>query len=118
MPQSIIILNPNNGHVVVSVTKSAWIAYLNAYPYSFNNLWQALDINYVSNDYVIYSVNNALNSRTFTHQYTYYLTTPKAITNEWWYYTINDTPYPALTTTALLIALAILYRKLHQKGNY
>lgn len=83
MPQSIVILNPSNGHVVVSVTKPAWIAYLYAYPYSFNNLWQALDINYLSNDYVVYSINNALNSRTFHYQYSYYLTTPKAITNEW-----------------------------------
>ena len=106
MPQSIIILNPNNGHAAISITKPAWITYLDAYPYSFNNLWQALDINYVSNDYIVYSIYN-------NHQYTYYLTTPKAITNEWWYYLINDAPYTAFITTALLIVLAILYKKLH-----
>lgn len=114
MPQSIVILNLSNGHVVVSVIEPAWIAYLYAYPYSFNNLWQALDISYLSNNYVVYSINNAPpNSRTFHHQYTYHPTTPKAITNEWWYYLINDTPYIALAITALLITLAIFYKKLH-----
>ncbi|BDR93329.1 hypothetical protein [Vulcanisaeta souniana] len=42
---------------------------------------------------------------TDTEEFTYYLTTPETIIKDQWYYTINDTPYPTITTTTLLTIL-------------
>ncbi|MGC9153541.1 MAG: hypothetical protein ACP5GY_07410, partial [Vulcanisaeta sp.] len=53
MPQSIILLNPANGHVLLSVTKLAWI--VNSPPHTY--MGPTLEINYLSNDHIVYSVN-------------------------------------------------------------
>lgn len=101
VPQSVILMNPINGDVLLSITKPTWIINSNMVgPLLF-------ETTYLGNNHIVY-VMSTYTPYTDTEEFTYYLTTPETITNNKWYYLINDTPYIPLTITALLITLTIL----------
>ena len=104
VPQSVILMNPINGDVLLSITKPTWIINSNMVgPLLF-------ETTYLGNNYIVY-VMSTYTPYTDTEEFTYYLTTPETITNNKWYYLINDTPYPITITTTLLIILAILHER-------
>ncbi len=101
LPEALIIVNVNNGEVLTRVTRFSWSGIS-------GDLGPSLYMDYTSNNTIIYTQCQLGHCTT-------YLTTPKTLIKDQWYYLISDTPYPTLTTTTLLTLLATLYETIQIK---
>lgn len=94
LPEVLIIVNVSNGEVLTRVTRFSWSGIS-------GDLGPSLYMDYTSNNTIIYTQCQLGHCTT-------YLTTPKTLIKDQWYYLTNDTSYIALITI-LLITLAALF---------